>query len=128
MNRIRIASLSAIFAGTLLCSQIWLQALAMEPKGYMVGLVTVTNKDWVKEYRARNSALLEKYGGRILVRGKPATILEGERPEVDAIVVVEFPSVAQAQAWYSDPEYQPLIELRQTGAHVDFMVFEQLGR
>ena len=128
MKRLGFASFGVIATGALLCSLFWLQPQAMEPKGYMLGLVEVSNKDWVKEYRARNGPLLQKYGGRILARGKPAVILEGEHPSVDAIVVVEFPSVAQAEAWYNDPEYQPLIELRQTGAEVDFMILQQLSQ
>jgi len=99
---------------------------AEEAKGYLVGLVHLTNKDWIAEYRSQNGPLLEKYGGRILVRGPAAEVLEGEAPEADAILLVEFPSIQQAQAWYQDPEYQPLIELRQTGADVDFVLVEEL--
>ncbi len=100
---------------------------AGDRKGYMVGLVTVTNKGWIKEYRAKNSELLDKYGGRILVRGKPSEVLEGMAPDVQAILVVEFPSVEKARAWYGDPDYEPLIKLRQTGSEADFILMEQLG-
>lgn len=96
------------------------------PKAYMVGLVNVSNKDWVAEYRKKNSEILKDHGGRILVRGKPAEVLEGAAPEPDVIIVVEFPSMEQAKAWHSDPRYQPLIKLRQTGAEVDFFLMEAL--
>lgn len=92
----------------------------------MVGLVTVDNKDWIAEYRSKNSKLLEKYGGRILVRGKPAEVLEGKAPDAHAIVVVAFPSMDQARGWYNDPDYQPLIKLRQTGSKADFLLIEEL--
>jgi uncharacterized protein (DUF1330 family) len=101
---------------------------AAEPKGYVVGLVTVNNKDWIKDYRANNGELLEKHGGRILVRGKPAQVLEGTAPDAHAILVVEFPSMENARAWYNDPDYQPLIKLRQTGADVDFLLIEELQK
>ena len=103
-------------------------AEADEPKGYMVGLVTVENKDWVKPYRAKNSQLLKKHGGRILVRGKPVEILEGTGPNGRAIVIVEFPSMENVRAWYNDPEYRPLIELRQSGSTADFMLLKELPR
>jgi uncharacterized protein (DUF1330 family) len=101
-------------------------AEAADTKAYLVGLVTVKNKDWVKDYRPKTAELLKKYGGRILVRGKPAEVLEGSAPEADAILVVEFPSMEKASAWYNDPDYQPLIELRQTGAEVDFVLVKGL--
>lgn len=101
-------------------------AQADEGKAYLVGLVTVENRDWVKEYRQKNTELLKKYGGRILVRGKPAKVLEGAAPDAHAIVVVEFPSMENASAWYNDPDYQPLIKLRQTGAEVDFVLVKAL--
>lgn len=36
-------------------------------------------------------------------------------------------SMDKARAWYSDPDYQPLIELRQRGADVDFVLVEELA-
>ena len=39
-----------------------------------------------------------------------------------AIVVIEFPSMAAAKAWYSDPAYAPLIKLRQSGSDLDFIL------
>jgi uncharacterized protein (DUF1330 family) len=39
-------------------------------------------------------------------------------------VVIEFPSVAAAKAWYNDPEYGPMIKLRQTGSDAELMVVE----
>ena len=44
------------------------------------------------------------------------TSLEGEPPR-PRIVVLEFPSVEQAQAWYTSPGYKQLIPIRQ-GASV----------
>ena len=114
--------LSLIFATSLL----GLTARADEPKGYMVGLVAVTNKDWVAEYREKNAKLLEKYGGHIIARGKPMVTLEGTAPDAHTVVVVEFPSMAQAEAWYYDAEYQQLAKLRQTGSSADFFLVEGL--
>lgn len=99
---------------------------AEESKAYMVGLVNVSNKDWVAEYRKKNNEILNDHGGRILVRGKPAEVLEGAGPDADAIIVVEFSSMEKAQGWYNDPRYKPLIKLRQTGAEVDFLLMEAL--
>lgn len=118
--------ISSILAAAIIALSLGAPAEAADTKAYLVGLVTVEHKDWVKVYRPKTAELLKKYGGRILVRGKPAKVLEGTAPDADAILVVEFPSMEKANAWYSDPGYQPLIKLRQTGSEVDFVLVEGL--
>jgi uncharacterized protein (DUF1330 family) len=113
-----------VFMTVYFTSFIEITASAEEPKGYMVGLVTVANKDWVAEYRAKNTEILKKYGGRILARGKPSVTLEGTAPDVNTMIVVEFPSMEQAKARYEDPDYQKLVRLRQTGSQADFVLIE----
>ena len=50
--------------------------------------------------------------------------LEGTGPLPGVLVVLEFPSMEHARAWYHDPEYAPLITLRQTGSDLDFILVE----
>ena len=45
--------------------------------------------------------------------------LEGEAP--DGTIIVEFPSVEEARAWYNSPGYQAAIPYRQKAA--DYRVF-----
>jgi uncharacterized protein (DUF1330 family) len=116
-----------LLAAALVGSCFAVSADAEPAKGYVVGLVTITNKDWIPEYRPKTAALLAKHGGRILIRGAPASLLEGAAPDADAILVVEFPSIEAARAWYGDPDYQPLIELRQTGSKMDLVLIEALN-
>ena len=60
-------------------------------------------------------ALTAKHGGKLVAKSAPQP-LEGA-PQLPAVmVVIEFPSAAQAQAWYNDPEHARLKELRQGGA------------
>jgi len=47
--------------------------------------------------------------------------LEGEKKLPSTIIILEFPSMEQAKAWYYDPEYAPLIKLRQTGSDVHIL-------
>lgn len=126
MNRQNIRMIAPILGATILALSIGTMAKANDLKGYMVGLVKLKNKDWIAEYRPKTAELLAKYGGRILVRGKPSVVLEGSAPDANAILIVEFPSMEKAQAWYNDPEYKPLIQLRQTGSEVDFVLVEEL--
>lgn len=39
-----------------------------------------------------------------------------EGPDVEGVVVAEFPSVAEAQAWYDSPAYQEAAQHRFRGA------------
>ena len=86
------------------------------PKGYVIGQIDVHDPDAYAEYRTHTPASVAEFGGRFLVRGGEMTPLEGEPPR-PRIVVLEFPSVEQAQAWYTSPGYKQLIPIRQ-GASV----------
>ena len=52
--------------------------------------------------------------------------LEGDGTLLSVLVLVEFPSLEHAKAWYNDPEYAPMITLRQTGADANIVVVSGL--
>lgn len=81
--------------------------------GYWVVKVRVTDPDAYGEYAKRVPPVLEKYGGRALVRGGTASTVEGE--DYPRNVVVEFESYEQALACYNSPEYQE-VKAYQDGA------------
>ena len=91
---------------------------------YVIGRVQVRNSDWVAEYGPKTAALVEKHGGKFLVRRGKMEKLEGKEGLPDVVVVIEFPSMDQAKAWHSDPDYAPMIKLRQTSADAEIMVVE----
>ena len=66
--------------------------------------------------------LIEKHGGKYIARSVPPTKLEGSSVTADACVILEFPSEEHVMAWYNDPEYVPLIKLRQSGAKSEAIV------
>jgi uncharacterized protein (DUF1330 family) len=98
-----------------------------EMPAYAIGRLTMRDPSWVKEYGPRTSALVKKHGGRYLVRGGKMEQLEGAGPLPSTLVVIEFPSMENARAWHNDPEYAPLIKLRQTGSDLDFVLVEGLA-
>jgi uncharacterized protein (DUF1330 family) len=93
---------------------------------YAIGRLDMRNPSWVQEYGPKTAALVAKHGGKYLVRGGSMERLEGSGTLPSLIVVLEFPSMAQAKAWYNDPEYASLIRLRQTGSDLDFILVEGL--
>jgi uncharacterized protein (DUF1330 family) len=93
---------------------------------YAIGRLEMRDPSWRQEYGPKTAALVEKHGGKYLVRGDTMERLEGAGRLPSVVVVLEFPSMAHARAWYNDPEYAPLIKLRQTGADLDFILVEGL--
>jgi uncharacterized protein (DUF1330 family) len=78
---------------------------------YLISDVTVRNAQAFQVYRTRAAAAIKQYGGRYLARGGAIEPLEGSwRPET--IILVEFPSIEQARAWYRSPEYALALTVR----------------
>ena len=51
---------------------------------------------------------------KVLAAYGPQQVLEGEGPE--GVVIVEFPTTAEARAWYDSPAYQEVAQHRFKGA------------
>ena len=87
---------------------------------YIIANVSVTNPDQYAEYRKLSSIAAQTYGAEFCVRGGAVEVLEGDwKP--DRVVILKFPSLAQARAYYHSVEYTAAIEARQ-GASVMRMV------
>jgi uncharacterized protein (DUF1330 family) len=79
---------------------------------YVIAEIEVVDPAAYEDYRKQVPAVVARFGGRFIVRGGKIDPREGGwTPK--RIVVVEFPSLAQAQKWYDSPDYAPLIKLRQ---------------
>ena len=90
---------------------------------YVIGDIEVTDQAVYEDYRKQVPAVLSKYGGKFLVRGGRVEALEGGwSPR--RLVVLEFPSMEQAQKWYRSSEYAPLIKLRQKGSRGKILIVE----
>ncbi len=90
---------------------------------YVIADVTVKNPDVYAQYRQQVPATVEKYGGRFLVRGGAWESLEGAW-QPGRVVVIEFPDMTAAKAWYRSQEYGPLIALRQSASSGNVLVVE----
>ena len=72
-------------------------------KGYWIARMTIHDQAGYDAYRALNGKAFSKYGARFLVRGGTFECVEGRT--LDRHVVIEFDSLATAQACYRSPEY-----------------------
>jgi uncharacterized protein (DUF1330 family) len=78
---------------------------------YAVGLFgPVTMDHGIETYLARVDATLAPFGGRFLIHGGTVEPLEGEW--ASDLVVIRFPDMAAARAWYRSPAYREILPLR----------------
>ncbi len=80
-------------------------------RGFIVVDVTIADLEGFKEYAARIPALLEKHGGAYIVKAAvPKIVREGaETPQY--IVIIEFPSIAAADAFIAERSSSDLIDI-----------------
>ncbi|MER6217752.1 MULTISPECIES: DUF1330 domain-containing protein [unclassified Streptomyces] len=67
------------------------------------------NED-ILRYIEEIQSTMDPFGGRFLVHGTEAEVLEG--PFTGAVVVISFPDIERARAWYASPAYQAILPLR----------------
>jgi uncharacterized protein (DUF1330 family) len=84
---------------------------------YIVAVVDVKNPESYEEYRKLAGPAVKKWDGRFLARGGESVVLEGAFPG-SRVVVLEFPSLARAKAFYASPDYQAAKQKRI--GHADF--------
>ena len=90
---------------------------------YVFAEMEITDPAPYEEYRKQVLAVVTKYGGKFIVRGGKVETLEGGwSPR--RLVVLEFPSMEQAQKWYRSPEYAPLIALRKKASRGKLILVE----
>ncbi|TMR92773.1 DUF1330 domain-containing protein [Nonomuraea basaltis] len=83
-------------------------------------LQEVTPNPEIAEYIERISATFEPYGGRFLVHGTQHEVKEGSWP--GHIVMIAFPGLAEARAWWDSPAYQEIAPLRSRHIESDIIL------
>lgn len=78
--------------------------------------------DDVLEYLERIQATLDAFSGRFLVHGATPEVIEGSWP--GTIVIIQFPDVTKARAWYDSPAYRDILPLRTNHIEGDAIIIE----
>jgi uncharacterized protein (DUF1330 family) len=81
---------------------------------YLITQVNVTDVRKFQEYGKLAGPISAKYGGRVIIRGEPKAVLEGD-VTYSRISVTEFPDAEAAKRYYDCPEYQEA-KLKRIGA------------
>jgi uncharacterized protein (DUF1330 family) len=89
---------------------------------YVISEVEPRDAALMERYRALAADSIARHGGRYIVRGGAADLVEGG-PSVKTLVIVEFPDMASARAWYGSAEYADALAIRRAGALERRLVF-----
>ena len=80
------------------------------------------NQAELDTYRKSVGASLAGHKLKALANYSPYEVLEG--PAVEGVVILEFPTRAEAKAWYSSPAYQDAVKHRFLGADYSAIIVE----
>ena len=88
---------------------------------YFIARVDVTDKAQFDQYTALIPPIVARFNGKVLVRSDDVVTLEGES-EDRLMVVIEFPSVSDAEEFYHCDEYEKAIQVRRGAATAQMLV------
>ncbi len=88
-------------------------------------LVQADVRDWdaYREYMRRTPRVIAKFGGRFIVRGGDRITLEGPASDT-RIAILEFPTLADVEAFYRSPEYDEVKSFRDGAGDARFVALD----
>jgi uncharacterized protein (DUF1330 family) len=123
--KVAIAVLTGIGVG--LAGHQLLGEQAKAPPAFVISNIEVTNPEKYQKYAEAAAAVVTAFHGKILTRGGKAIVFDGRPPQ--RVVVIEFPSLADAHRWRSSPEFQKLKPLQQqSSTYVESFAIEGVGQ
>jgi uncharacterized protein (DUF1330 family) len=90
---------------------------------YVTVDLTISDESWIEDYLPNVTALVEKHGGKYLVRTPQVEKFEGAGGNPDIYVLIEFASKDGAASFYNDPDYKPYRDARHAGASGNMYLF-----
>ncbi|MCH1474683.1 MAG: DUF1330 domain-containing protein [Alphaproteobacteria bacterium] len=91
---------------------------------YVISMMSVHDADTYRQYTDRTPPIVKKYGGKFLTRGEAFTCIEGK--EYDGrLVILEFPSKADVEAWFADPDYQEAMKFRHASSVMNYLLLQE---
>jgi uncharacterized protein (DUF1330 family) len=76
----------------------------------------------IVEYLRRIDATLAPFGGRFIIHGGKVTVLEGSWS--GDLIVIAFPDMSRARAWYESAPYQAIKRLRSDNAEGEIVLMD----
>lgn len=92
---------------------------------YMIVTAEIADRDaFIAGYGKAAGALVERFGGKYVLRGPGAQLLEGDFGDGASMVISEWPDKAAALAFWNSPEYRQAKKLREGIADCQVLLIE----
>lgn len=96
------------------------------PPAYLIAELRVRDPEvFARDYGAHVARIAAVHGGEFLARGGLTETLEG-RPPRPRVVILRFPSMAAARAFWTSPDYKAIAPARQRSARTRAWLVEGL--
>lgn len=83
---------------------------------YLIVDTELTDPDLYETYKVKAKPIVETFGGEYLARGGDLALKETDRWTPMRVVVIRFPTMAQAHAFYDSAEYQKVLPVGREAA------------
>jgi uncharacterized protein (DUF1330 family) len=90
---------------------------------YVIVETEIHDPEQYEQYKAASPAAVTGGGGRFVARGGELAVLEGDW-NPSRIVILEFPDLETAKAWYVSEGYQQAKALREGAAHLNMVAVQ----
>jgi uncharacterized protein (DUF1330 family) len=90
---------------------------------YVIVEMDVTDPVAIEDYRRLAAASVAAHGGRYIVRGGAMEPLEGDWKPL-RLVVLEFPDLQSAKAWWSSRDYAAARAIRERAARTRMILVQ----
>jgi uncharacterized protein (DUF1330 family) len=90
---------------------------------YVIARFDVKDWDRFREYGKNAPRTIARFGGRFIARGGESVTLEGPQ-ETYRVVLIEFPSLDKAKAYYNSAAYTETRKLREGAAEARFLAVD----
>jgi uncharacterized protein (DUF1330 family) len=93
---------------------------------YMIVIARVHDREqFMRGYAPRAAGLIERFGGRYLLRLPNASVLEGSLEPGQSVVVSEWPDRAAAERFWHSAEYGEVKKLREGICDAQVLLLEE---
>ncbi len=90
---------------------------------YLVGNYVIKDEAGLARYLEKVGPIVKKHGGKVIAFNRNVTTLEGQAQPV--LVIVEFPTLKDAEQFYNSPEYAPVKPFRINATEGGFLIYSE---
>lgn len=88
----------------------------MPMAAYLIADTLLTDPEAYEAYKRLAKPLAESWGGEYLVRGGAIAVEENDLWTPTRLVIIRFPTMERAEAFYGSPEYAEILKIGRASA------------